>query len=497
MCALLPSHHDADLPELRRLDEADDANEAGQEVGDHFKDAFDHAVIGMALVGPEGSWLTVNPSLCGIVGYTEWELLATSFQAITHPDDLEADLTSIRQVLSGEIFSYQHERRYVHRRGHIVWVLLSVSLVRDGGGQPLYFIFQVEDITDRKTAEVELKAAHEELKARVAELETRTVELSVVGEMGELLQSCRSVNEAYKIIGRSIRQLFPGEAGSLCVMNAARDHVEAVLNWGVISTSDGYFVPDDCWGLRRNRMHVVSDPEVDLVCQHVTVTEASGSMCLPLMAQRETIGLLHISSFDSSGFTAARQQLARTLAEQVALALANLQLQETLRNQSVRDGLTGLFNRRYLEASLDREINRAERHQRPLSIIMTDVDHFKKFNDNYGHETGDAVLREVGGLLQSLSRKADVACRYGGEEFILILPDASLEDATLKAEQMREAIRNLEVRHHRETVGPVTLSIGVASFPEHGAGGDALIAAADAALYRAKGAGRDRVVVAA
>jgi diguanylate cyclase (GGDEF)-like protein len=299
------------------------------------------------------------------------------------------------------------------------------------------------------------------------------------------------VDEAYKIIGRSVRQLFPAESGALCVLNGARDHVEATITWGGTVSTDTYFTPDDCWALRRNRMHVVASAD-DLPCPHVHDNGAR-YMCLPLTAQRETLGLLHVQTPPDQTLTADRQQLARTVAEQISLALSNLQLQETLRRQSVRDPLTGLFNRRYLEESLDREISRSRRNGQPLALIMLDIDHFKRVNDTHGHDGGDEVLRLVAALMVQSLRKADVACRYGGEEFTLILPEASLPDALLKAEQLREATQQLQIVYQHQPI-PVTLSLGVAGLHDQVADGNQLLGAADAALYRAKQEGRNRVV---
>lgn len=456
-----------------------------------FRDAFDHAATGMALVNPEGGWLHVNPSLCGILGYPETELLPLSFFDLIHPE--EAEESPLEQLLAGEMFSYQAERRYRHRRGHWVWVVESVSLVRDDNGAPLYFIFQIEDISRRKIAEAELLAATQELQERVAQLERRTTEMALVGEMGELLQSCRTTGEAHKIMGRMLPQLFPGDSGALLISNRSRDHVEAAVQWGEILTSDPYFAPDDCWSLRRSRPNIVRDPEMDLPCPHAA-SGAQNYFCLPLLAGRETLGVLHVAKREI--VDEAALQLARTAGEQIALALSNLSLQETLRNQSVRDGLTGLFNRRYLEEALEREIHRAARSERPLAIVLADVDFFKKFNDTYGHEIGDLVLREVAQLLDSRLRKADFACRYGGEEFVLILPEADLENARNKAEALRAAVKTLEVQSGRESVGPISLSLGVAVFPENGKEVETLLKAADSALYRAKHEGRDRVVTA-
>ncbi|PYM59643.1 MAG: GGDEF domain-containing protein, partial [Candidatus Rokuibacteriota bacterium] len=228
-------------------------------------------------------------------------------------------------------------------------------------------------------------------------------------------------------------------------------------------------------------------------------------LCVPLAAQGETLGVLHLtarlaapeeSTAERRGISESRQRLAVTVAEQFALALANLRLRETLRTQSVRDPLTALFNRRYMEETLEREIRRAERERRPLSVVMLDVDRFKNFNDSFGHEAGDAVLSALGGLLRGVCRAADVACRYGGEEFVLILPAAPLSDARRRADEIRAAIRELHVTHEGRPLGPVRCSMGVSAFPEHGATVVNLLRAADAALYRAKREGRDQVVVA-
>ena len=183
------------------------------------------------------------------------------------------------------------------------------------------------------------------------------------------------------------------------------------------------------------------------------------------------------------------------MAEHVALALSNLKLHETLRSQSIRDPLTGLFNRRFMEESLVREVLRAARNQGPLGVIMIDLDGFKSFNDTFGHDAGDTLLREFGFLLRNNIRAEDIACRYGGEEFTLILPEATLEATLERAEQIREEIKRLKVLHRDQDLGQVTVSLGVAVFPNHGTTGEALLRAADTALYRAKIDGRDRVAV--
>jgi diguanylate cyclase (GGDEF)-like protein len=228
------------------------------------------------------------------------------------------------------------------------------------------------------------------------------------------------------------------------------------------------------------------------------------------MAQGEALGVLHVRSavrasvpgtpLPAVGVSEMRQaptqQLAVTLAEQVALALANLKLRETLRLQSIRDPLTGLYNRRYLEETLERELHRAARHHTPLGVIMLDIDHFKNFNDTFGHAAGDQLLQHLGTYLRANSRKEDIVCRYGGEEIVLIMPDATPTDVFKRAEQLRLGVKDLQVQYRGQSLGVITLSAGVAAcHPPETPCAD-LLHEADRALYRAKRAGRDRVLLA-
>ncbi len=188
--------------------------------------------------------------------------------------------------------------------------------------------------------------------------------------------------------------------------------------------------------------------------------------------------------------------MAKTLADAIGLSLANLRLRERLRQQSIVDVLTGLFNRRYMEETLEREVRRCARAHQPLSVMMMDLDHFKEFNDRHGHAAGDILLSELGVFLRSHVRLEDVACRYGGEEFTLIFPDSSLESTAQRADLIRLGIESLRVEYGGGVIGPVTISIGVAAFPEHGIDGAEVLRCADEALYRAKREGRNRIAVA-
>ena len=181
-----------------------------------------------------------------------------------------------------------------------------------------------------------------------------------------------------------------------------------------------------------------------------------------------------------------------------ALEQRDTELKRALRDlqeQAITDPLTGLLNRRYLREYLPREVTRARRNGTSLAFIMVDIDYFKRVNDTFGHEAGDFVLREFGALLGSHIRGSDVACRFGGEEFALVLPDATLEGAREKAESARASIKKLDLQYRNEPIGRITASFGVALFPAHAEDADSLIRAADEALYLAKGGGRDRVAI--
>jgi diguanylate cyclase (GGDEF)-like protein len=258
----------------------------------------------------------------------------------------------------------------------------------------------------------------------------------------------------------------------------------------------------DCWALRRGRPYLVDDRHQGIPCAHINRSRAAKYLCVPLLAQGDALGILHLqcNTQDQPAalcFDGHKQQLAESAAEHLALALVSLKLRERLRQQAIRDILTGVFNRRYMEETLERELRRAERNKSPMGVIMLDIDHFKDYNDLFGHAGGDALLHELGGMLKKSIRGADIASRYGGEEFLVVLPDTTLEITGKRAEDLRQAARELQVYYLDKPLGKITISLGVASFPEHGRTIEEILKSADTALYRAKKEGRDRVVVAA
>ena len=371
----------------------------------------------------------------------------------------------------------------------------------EGPRGPLVFA-TIVDITTRANLQEQLEHANEELRRHAGELEQRGREMSLLAQMGELLESCQSLDEAYAVIAGIADPLFAGDAGAVYALASSGTLAEAVAAWGSPPPARSVFSPTDCWALRRGRLHVVHEADLELICPHVEESFLTGLLCEPLTAQTETFGLLHlqvrsrVASRARAARLADRERLVKTLGEQMALALANIRLRGTLREQSSRDSLTGLFNHRYMEESLDREIRRAAREGYGLGLLMADLDNFKQLNDAFGHVAGDDVLRRIGSFLGAAVRGEDIACRFGGEEFVVILPKASLVDTHRRAEALREGIK---AHHLDEPTGlypTPTMSVGVAAYPEHGTSAAELILAADSAMYLAKARGRDRVVVA-
>ncbi|MCC7360495.1 MAG: diguanylate cyclase [Anaerolineales bacterium] len=350
-----------------------------------------------------------------------------------------------------------------------------------------------------------VQTANASLHASVVELEQRNQDLGLLAELSGLLEASATAEEAYRSFGQVAPRLFPATPGALFVYGAAGHELEAVAHWGepALPPLSRVFRPEACWAHRRGQTHVVRDMGSGLVCGHVHPPVAAGYVCVPMRAQGDVLGILHLWEGAATGPAAQTsaagldQWTARASAvgEQLALALGNVVLRETLRSQAIRDGLTGLFNRRYLEETLERELQRAARKGSPLSVIMLDIDHFKPFNDSYGHVAGDALLRAVGNYLRAGIRGGDMACRYGGEEFIIILPEATQEISRQRAEALRAGIHALRTPYGGQLLEPVTVSLGVATFPEHGSNSAVLINAADSALYQAKRDGRDRVCV--
>lgn len=417
------------------------------------------------------------------------------------PEDRQRAIDSLLQSQRGA--KTDIEFRIAHPDGSIRWIRSRSYPVFDGQGRFNRVVGFAEDITERKIAEEELREAHEKLNLALEDSQQRARTSEKITDLVDLIQCAHTDEQAYQIIQESLSSIFDTCEGALCLTSASRDIVEAVAAWGDELKTERVFSPGDCWALRRGKSHIVKNASSPVRCAHVSPSLKGGHVCVPLMAQGETLGLLYLQCHKKEwkeGGELAEASMARavrrteTVAERVSLALANLQLRQILRSQSVREPLTGLYNRRYMEETLDRELARAVRKNETVALAMCDLDQFKKFNDTFGHEAGDLVLREVASILRQKIRHCDIACRFGGEEFVLILPEATIDLASERAEAIRKEVETLALAYRGHTLGRITISTGVAMFPEDGATAEELLRAADQSLYRAKSEGRDRVV---
>ena len=342
----------------------------------------------------------------------------------------------------------------------------------------------------------ELRPLAEDFNRMADRLSEREGQNARLGEFSSTLQTCKTAEEAYRVTERFAPVLFEPFAGALYRVSESRNVLEVVARWGLQegqAVGDQIYTPSDCWALRRGKAQLVSGAR-GVVCRHAPTPAPSQSLCTPLVTQDGPSGVLYLHSSSAATLGEAGERFVETVAEQLALALSNLRLRESLLQQSIRDPLTGLFNRRHLEETLDLELHRAARRGEPVSAVMFDVDHFKRYNDLHGHDAGDAVLRALGTLVQSHIRAGDVACRFGGEEFLLLQPGLSAEDALVRAESLRHAVSGLALTNHGVGLGSITVSLGIATYPKHALDRTTLIKRADEALYRAKQAGRNRVV---
>jgi len=432
----------------------------------------------------------------------EWLRASDFFKDQIFSEDREKVLEAYQRSIEQRV-DCQLEYRRVNKDDSLVWVQDNIRIIIVEEGKKKQLRGVMVDITKKKHAEDAMKLLNRELQNNVQQLEQCNLEISTFHEMCEMFQVCRDREEAYRIIGATAQMLFPEDSGALYLQNSSRNMLDLTLMWGKSVFHLPHFSSDSCWALRRGgTTWTVSNNQQ--VCSNIDCEMTRQCFCIPLLSQGETIGVFHLnvtgvkdqSNVATNNNYETKYQLAVSMGEHVAMAVSNLSLRETLRDLSIRDPLTGLFNRRYLEETLVRELMLAERMKRTLGIIMIDLDHFKRFNDLYGHDAGDCMLREFGSFLLNNIREYDIACRYGGEEFICILPETALESALERAEQLRSNLMSFKVKHLGRPLGWVTISAGVAIYPVHGTTEASIVKAADEALYQAKKQGRNQVVAA-
>lgn len=477
--------------------------------------ALQSTASAILITNQQGNITYVNPAFTKLTGYSFDEVKGKNpriLQSGRHQIEVYHELW--RQISEGKV--WHGEILNKRKDGVIYHEEMIVTPVVDKDQAITHFIAVKQDITERKQAEDALQQALTEsqtvsqrLSRMVKELERRAQETGLLNEMGDLLQVCNRFEEAYAVIGKYMQRFFPDDSGALGMLTSSGDIVEIVASWGKNRLHEEVFDATSCWALRSGRQHNESTSEGASLCNHVRAGLNADVLCIPLMAQGEGLGILHVQfSADLTGLAKSwdgdelrlvmdsKKHLVKSIGERIGLSLANLRLRERLHEQAIIDPLTGLFNRRYLQSILEREVRRAVRSKTALAVIMADIDHFKTFNDRFGHAVGDLVLHDVAKFLKTSVRTEDFVCRYGGEEFLIIMPMATVCEAQQRAEQIRSKIEVQSFAVGQQRHERLTLSLGVAALSAESNSAESLLHKADDALYRAKHAGRNQVICA-
>ncbi len=354
----------------------------------------------------------------------------------------------------------------------------------------------IRDISERMQNKNSLRKANEELSALVIELQKHDSKMKLINRMNDLLQACKTQNEAYQVVELACSELFDGQSGGLAILSDSGQFLEAFARWGNEPLLKPVFALEDCWAMRRGQLHEVADLRSSVLCRHFIHLPETGYLCLPLVVQGETLGLFYIAT--PAGMKPEHlmswRQLVFSASEGIKFSLSNLKLRELMQDQATHDPLTGLFNRRYLDDTLSRELSHARRLNAKTCIAMLDLDHLKQFNDTFGHEAGDLLLRNLGRVLKENIRASDIACRFGGDEFVLVLLDSTQEACHQHIERICGLVRDLQIHYGEQILGAMTLSVGIVEVSERDLTANELLGAADKALYAAKHAGRDCIV---
>lgn len=420
-----------------------------------LNDILDNSRVGVLLADRNSRHVDVNRSWCQMFGYRRREVRGKlTTRDITHPEEVDALEEHFKGLLAGKMGSLTQERRFVRKDGTTFWGLISTSTVQDKDGRHMWVVAMITDIDAQKRIEEALRESEERLRFITENTHDvvwqldRDLRFTYINAADERMRGYKRE----EVIGR---------------------HFKEIVN------PPGHQIVDQAMQLRfsqggRDGGNSAESFEVQLCCQYGRRIWAEINST-PI---RDPFG--HIV-----GFIGVTRD-----------ATLRRETHDKLLEQTIRDPLTGLFNRRYLDESLERELSRAKRDNLPLSLLMIDIDHFKRLNDEHGHQAGDEVLKRLGELIRHGARRADLPCRYGGEEFLLVLPNVPSEIAAGRAEKWRRAFEQERISFGEKLVLSATLSAGVATYPKDGENCEALVRAADQALYTAKHSGRNRVVAA-
>lgn len=454
--------------------------------------AVEQSPVSIVITDRNGIIEYVNNRFTSLTGYAREEALGRT------PSMLKSDATpsNVYEVLWNTISRgkvWEGEFLNQKKNGELYWESANISPIFGPEGEITHFLAVKQDITERKAAERALQDSNTKLSSSLAELQAHAREMVVLNRMTDLIQTCISQEEACRVVEEAANELFNGLGGSLAVKNSREGFLETVAYWGKGCHSEPVFSFDDCWAMRRGHPHHVDAGRTSVRCTHLSSGEEMAYLCLPLIVVGETLGLVTLAKPELTTEDRMRnwQQLAVAFGESIKMSISNLRLRKALREQAIHDPLTGLFNRRYLDDTLPRELYRASRTERPLSLVLVDIDHFKRFNDTYGHKAGDLVLQAVARTMATGLRKSDLACRYGGEEFVLVFPEMDGQTARQRVDSMRENVYRLRIDDGGRSLPPITLSAGIACADGQYVEQETLIRSADTALYSAKQSGRN------
>lgn len=344
-----------------------------------------------------------------------------------------------------------------------------------------------------RAREAELTQVNDALRLKFDELTNRHHQVILLNQLATGLQSAVSVEASFEVLQEKVAALCPEASGGLYLFNETQRLYQRALSWGH-STSEAQFAAHQCLVPHQGQHYIYGSVFEHTYCHHLSTPYPKMSLCCALNAQDKPLGILYLSG--DKALADNTRTILGAMADRFSLALINLRLRDSLLQQAIRDPLTGLYNRRYLEDTLEREMRRAKRSAQSLSLLIADLDHFKRINDTYGHKGGDEVLKAFGQLLSTTFRAQDIPCRYGGEEFVMVLPETDLTDAKSRAEELIRQVRSLKLPLGERSLDSLSVSVGVATYPEHGRTPQLLLSSADNAMYKAKNLGRDQVVMA-